>query len=369
MLAAEELSKMYDDVINMNYGNPDLITDDIIISEALKDAREGHTKYTESRGDPALREEISKFYKEEHDINVADGEIIVTTGGNVAMFMALEAITDEGDEVIVHTPSYTTYIQQIELARGVPVMLPTYEEKNFEVDPEALVGLITPRTKSIIINTPTNPTGACFSKETLMGIAKAAIEHDLIVIADDIYSLYSFEQPFFPIAALPGMKDRTIIINSFSKDYVMAGWRVGSIIAPENIVTTLRLINENLVAIAPSVSQRAAIHALQSRGRIQAKYREEYKNRVLYAAERVNNMKNISAMPPKGTFYLFANIKKTGLTSEQAASLILKEAHVCVLPGNAFGDGGEGYVRFSCVHEMKKLKEAFDRIAAMAIFQ
>jgi aspartate/methionine/tyrosine aminotransferase len=237
------------------------------------------------------------------------------------------------------------------------------------VNPEALRKLITPRTKALIVNTPTNPTGVCFSQETLLGIAQIAKEHDLIVIADDIYRLYSFDRPFVPIMSLEGMRERTITINSFSKDYTMTGWRIGNIIAPAYLIGVVQQINENVVFTAPSISQRGALYALRNREAIQPRYYEEYKKRLFYAAGRINGMKNISVLPPKGTFYLFANIKKTGLPSAEVSERILQEAHVNTLPGDAFGDAGEGYIRFACTCGIEKLKEAFDRIAGMALFQ
>lgn len=369
MGAADELAKLFDDVIDLSLGDPDLITDERVIDGAFEDAKKGHTKYTAFRGDPELREAISKDYRKEYGLAVEDSEIMVTASGCAAMHLALEAILDEGDEVIFHTPCFTPYIQQIELTRGRPVPLATYEEENFEVNRDALQKLITPRTKALIVNTPTNPTGVCFSRETLEGIAKIAKEHDLLVIADDIYRLYSFDRPFTPIMSLEGMRERVITINSFSKDYTMTGWRIGYIIAPAYLIRTIQQINENVVFTAPSISQRAALHALRNREAIQPQYYEEYKKRLFYAAGRLKNMNNISALPPKGTFYLFANIKATGLSSAEVAGRILQEAHVNTIQGDAFGDAGEGYIRFACTCAMETLKEAFDRIEKMQLFQ
>ncbi len=363
MGASDEMSKLFDDVIDLSLGDPDLITHDIIIEKAFADAKAGHTKYTDFRGDPELREEIARFYKDEYDMEVADEEIFISTSATQGMYLALEAILDDGDEVILQAPFFTPYPQQVELARGVPVELPTYEEEDFQISVERLESLITPRTKALVINSPSNPTGNCLSEETLKDIAEVVKRHDLLVIADDIYTAFSYQRSFVPFASLPGMRERTIILNSFSKNFTMTGWRVGNIIAPDYIIKVIQQINENVVFTAPSISQRAAIYALRHRDEVQPEMVEEYRKRIFYAAERVNGIPWMSVIyPPKGSFYLFVNIKKTGLTCEEAADRILKEAHVLTLPGNAFGACGEGYIRLACTCGVETLAEAFDRI-------
>lgn len=360
---SDVLAKAFDDVIDLSLGDPDLITHPLIIEKAFEDAKAGHTKYTDFQGDPELREEISKFYKEEYDMDVADEEIYICASACLGMYLALEAILDDGDEVIMQAPYFTPYAQQIELARGIPVELPTYEEEDFQINMERLESLITERTKAILINSPSNPTGNCLTVETMEKIAKIAEKYDLIVIADDIYTAFSYQSPFVPFASLPGMRERTIILNSFSKNFTMTGWRIGNIIAPDYMIKIIQQINENMVFTAPSISQRAAIYALRHRAEVQPEMIAEYRKRIFYAAERITGIPKISVInPPKGSFYLFINIKETGLSSVEAADMILREAHVNVLPGNAFGECGEGYVRIACTVGVDKLKEAFDRI-------
>lgn len=360
---SDEMAKAFDDVINLSLGDPDLITDSRIIDAAFEDARKGHTKYTDFRGDPELREAIADFYKEEYNMEIADEEIFVCASACLGMYLTLEAILDDGDEVIMQAPYFTPYKQQIELARGIPVELPTYEEEDFQINVDRLESLITERTKALIINSPSNPTGNCLSTETMKCIAGLAEKYDLVIISDDIYTAFSYQNPFVPFASLPDMRKRTIVLNSFSKNFTMTGWRVGNIIAPAEIISVIQQINENVVFTAPSVSQRAALFALRNRHAVQPPMVEEYRRRIYYAAERINSIPWMSVLyPPKGSFYLFINIKKTGLTSEEAAELILKEAHVLVLPGNAFGQCGEGYVRIACTVSIEKLGEAFDRI-------
>ena len=360
---SDVLAKSFDDVIDLSLGDPDLTTDFRIIDAAFADAKAGHTKYTDFRGDPELRQAIIDFYKEEYDMDIADPEVFVAASGCLAMYLVLEAIVDDGDEVILQAPFFTPYPQQVELARGIPVELPTYEEEDFQINVERLESLITERTKALVINSPSNPTGNCLTVETMEKIAQIAEKYDLIVISDDIYTAFSYQNPFVPFASLPGMKERTIIINSFSKNFTMTGWRVGNIIAPDYIIKIVQQINENVVFTAPSMSQRAAIYALHHRDEVQPPMIEEYRKRMFYAAERINAIPKISVIyPPKGSFYLFINIKGMGMSSVDAADTILKEAHVLTLPGNAFGECGEGYVRIACTVGIDTLKEAFDRI-------
>ena len=367
---SDVMAKSFNDVINLSLGDPELITHDYIIDNAFADAKRGHTKYTDFRGDPELRQEIINYYKEEYNMDVKDEEIFVCASACLGMYLALEAIIDDGDEVILQAPYFTPYPQQVELARGIPVELPTYEEEDFQINIERLESLITERTKALVINSPSNPTGNCLTVETMEKIAEIAVKYDLVVIADDIYTSFSYQNPFVPFASLPGMQERTIILNSFSKNFTMTGWRVGNIIAPDYIIQVIQQINENVVFTAPSISQRAGIYALRNRKEIQPPMIEEYRKRMFYAAERINQIPKLSVIyPPKGSFYLFMNIKETGLTSVEAADLILKEAHVLMLPGDAFGKCGEGYIRIACTVNVDTLKEAFDRIEKIALFK
>ena len=360
---SDVMAKSFDDVIDLSLGDPDLTTDIRIINAAFEDTKAGHTKYTDFRGDPELRQEICRFYKEEYNMDVADEEVFVAASGCLAMYLVLEAIVDDGDEVILQAPFFTPYPQQVELARGIPVELPTYEEEDFQINMERLESLITERTKALVINSPSNPTGNCLTVETMEKIAEIAEKYDLIVISDDIYTAFSYQNPFVPFASLPGMQERTIIINSFSKNFTMTGWRVGNIIAPDYIIKIVQQINENVVFTAPSMSQRAAIFALQHRDEVQPPMIEEYRKRMFYAAERINEIPKMSVIyPPKGSFYLFINIKEMGMSSVEAADFILQKAHVLMLPGDAFGKCGEGYVRIACTVNIDTLKEAFDRI-------
>lgn len=360
---SDVLAKSFDDVIDLSLGDPDMTTPKPIIDAAYEAMLDGHTKYTDFRGDPELRSEITKFYEEDYGLTIEDSEIFVAASGCLAMYLVLEAIIDDGDEVLIQSPCFTPYTQQVELARGIPIELPTYEDEDFQINTERMEELVTDKTKALIINSPNNPTGSCLSLETMEKIAEIAEKHDLIVITDEIYTAFSFERPFSPFMAVPKMRDRTITINSFSKNFVMTGWRIGNIIAPAHIIGVIQQINENLVFTAPSMSQRAAIYALQHRQELQTPIIKEFRDRMNYAAERINNIPGMSVIyPPKGSFYLFPNIKKTGLPSQEVSNLLLSKAHVLTLPGDAFGACGEGHIRICCTVSMEKLKEAFDRI-------
>ena len=358
----------YKDLINFTIGDPDFHTDQRIIEAAFADAKKGHTHYTSYSGDAELIAEIGKFYQEEYGYTVGKDETLIVAGGSQGLYLALAAILDQGDEVIYHEPCYMPYPIDIEMAGGKPVVLPTYEEENFQIDPRRLEALITDRTKALIINTPGNPTGVCFTRETFEEIARIAKKYDLIILADDIYTLYSYAEPFLPITTLEGMRERTVTISSFSKDFAMPGWRVGYTLAPDYITSTMRYIMLCNTFCASSVSQRAALHALRMRKEIQPALVEEFKKRTFYAYERITKMPNMSILPPQGAIYQFINISQTGLKSVEVHQKILDEAHVLVLPGLAFGACGDNHIRIALTMKVEIMKEAFDRIAKMRLF-
>ncbi len=364
---SDSLLDKFDDAINFSLGDPDFTTPEPIIHLAMKDAIEGHTHYTDSFGDPELRDEIMKYYKDEFGLDARREEIMVTTSGGHAMWLVLEAILDDGDEVIIPDPYYTPYPQQVELTRGKPVFLPTYEEEMFEINVDRLEKLITNRTKAIIVNTPNNPTGTCYKRKTMEDIARIAKKHDLIVIADDIYTEFSFEEPFIPMATIDGMRERTITVSSFSKNFAMTGWRIGYILAPDFIIKTVKDINENNVYTAPSISQRAALHALRMRKEICPSIVNEIRDRMMYAYDRISKIPKLFCLPPRGSIYLFVNIKDTGLNSTEFCEVLLKEAHIVALPGIAFGSCGEGYIRLALTIGISEMKEAFDRIEKLSV--
>lgn len=370
MGASDVVAASMDDCINLSLGDPDMTTDERIMNPAFEDARNGFTGYANFRGDPELRAEICKFYKEEYNMKIRDEEVIVTASGSLAMYLIMATILDPGDEVILQGPYFSPYPQQVELNGGVAVELPTYEEEDFQVVPERLESLINDRTKAIVLNTPNNPTGNCLTPETMAEIAKIAKKYDLLIIADDIYTMFSYQHPFVPFASLPDMFERTLTINSFSKNFMMCGWRLGNIVGSETLIDQLLQVSQNVVFTTPTISQRAGIYALRGRKEICPPIVEEIKERMYYVAERVNSLKNMHVLyPPKGSFYIWINIKDTGLSSVECADLILKEAHVLMLPGIAFGNCGEGFLRVACTVPVETFEEAFNRIEKMEMFR
>ncbi len=367
MAEVTEMAARYGDVINLSIGDPDIPTPRGIIQQVYEDALAGHTKYTDPRGYPELRQAIRDFYREEYGDQVEDQEVFVTASGVVGMYLAMQVLLDPGDEVIIPDPYFTCYADQVQAAGGVPVFLPTREEEGFAIDLERLESLVTPRTKAVLINTPNNPTGACLSRKQLEQLAEFCMGHDLYVVADDIYTNFTYGEPFFPIRALPGMGERTITVNSFSKNFIMTGFRVGNIIAPAEVVRALKQMNEYVVYSAPALSQRGALWALRERARLEPPILQQFRERMEYAAKRINQVGWMTVPVPQGSIYLFPSIRRTGMTSAQVTRRILEEAHVLVLPGDTFGACGEGYLRIACTVENSVMGEAMDRIAGMRI--
>lgn len=367
MAEVTEMAARYGDVINLSIGDPDIPTPRGIIQQVYEDALAGHTKYTDPRGYPELRQAIRDFYREEYGDQVEDQEVFVTASGVVGMYLAMQVLLDPGDEVIIPDPYFTCYADQVQAAGGVPVFLPTREEEGFAIDLERLESLVTPRTKAVLINTPNNPTGACLSRKQLEQLAEFCMGHDLYVVADDIYTNFTYGEPFFPIRALPGMGERTITVNSFSKNFIMTGFRVGNIIAPAPVVRALKQMNEYVVYSAPALSQRGALWALRERAKLEPPILQQFRERMEYAAKRINQVGWMTVPVPQGSIYLFPSIRRTGMTSAQVTRRILEEAHVLVLPGDTFGACGEGYLRIACTVENSVMGEAMDRIAGMRI--
>ncbi|WP_407536048.1 aminotransferase class I/II-fold pyridoxal phosphate-dependent enzyme [Cetobacterium somerae] len=314
-----------DKIINLGIGDLDIHTDKIIINSAFQDALNGHTHYTDPLGDLELREEIIKYHKTEfNNYNVNLDEVIVLSGACHGMYLALQATLNEGDEVIVIAPFFPVYVDQIKEAKGNPVIVHTTIENNYQIIKEDLEKAITNKTKGIIINTPSNPTGVCYSLESLEIVSELAQKHDLLVYADDIYDFYDYSNSFIPIYTLAGMKERTISVCSFSKNFAMTGWRVGYNIAPKAIVDTIRKINEVIVYSASAISQRAALAALKNRKHVKNSVVPLYKERVEYSLNRINNISGLKAFAPQGGIYIFIDISETNLNSIQYSDYLLK---------------------------------------------
>ncbi len=362
MLEASKILEKYDNVINFSIGDPDLPTPDIVLKETSKDLFNGYTHYTHPLGMIELRQEIQKEFFEEFNTKVEIPEIIVTTSASHGLFLACSALIDPGDECIVFDPYFTSYAQVIFHCGGKLISVPTFEEEKFAVNEERLRKAITNKTKIIIVNTPCNPTGACFDEKTLKMIASVAIENDLIVIADDIYTIYTYQQPFQTMLTIKEMKDRLVVLRSLSKDYCMSGFRIGYAIAPIDIIDAMNRVNESCIYSAPSISQRAALHALRHRHEFQTQIRNTFYERAKYVYERIKKIPYLSVLEPSGSIYLFINIKKTKLTSKEFCDTFLKRYQLLFLAGSIFGKYGEGYVRMALIVPIPILKEAFDRL-------
>ena len=359
-LDTEALSR-YNDVIDLSIGDTDFVTDDAIIDAAFRDARLGHTHYGDPHGDPELISAIARAWEEDFGQKLSEDHILITASSCLGMALVMLALLDPGDEVIVFSPYFPMY-RQIELAGGVCVDVPTYEAEGYAISEARLRAAITPKTKAIIFNNPTNPTGMAYGRDTLELLAKIAQEYDLLIAADEIYTTYLYEGDYVPLRTLPGMAARTITLNSFSKNYMMTGWRVGAILAEPELLAAMHTINGSLVYSAPSISQRAAIEALKLRGSIREKYISAYRDRIFYSADRLEKIPYLTLVRPKGTFYLFPGIEKTGLGAAEFCNTLLERAHVLVSPGTPFGITGAGHFRIACTVGVGQLKEAYDRM-------
>ena len=362
MLETNALAKSYNDVINLSIGDPDLNTDKEIIDACYKDLLNGHTHYSNPLGYEDLRKAIIDDYYNEYNIKFNLDEIIITTSATHAMFLVLKALLDKDDEVIIFDPYFSSYSQQIDLNNGKIVTVKTYEENDYQLVKEDIEEKITSKTKAIIINNPANPTGVHYNQESYNILKEIVLKHDLLIIADDIYTILTYEDKFIPINTIKELKNRIITVRSFSKDYCMTGFRIGYILAPSEIINVLNIINEGVVYSPPSVSQRAALYAIQNKKQIQEKIINTFKERINYAYEEINKINFLSCKKPKGSIYLFVNIKKTNMTSNEFCKWFLEKYHILVLPGNIFGKGGEGYIRIALTVGIDKLKEAFERI-------
>ncbi len=351
-----------DDVISLGIGEPDFTTPKPILEAGIKAIRNGETHYTSNAGIYELREAISDLLEEKYQVcyDPAD-EVVVTVGVSEALYLALTAVINPGEEIIIPTPCFVSYQAEVILAGGVPIEVPGSLENNFQPDPGLIEAAITPQTKAIFIGFPNNPTGAVATRENLLKISQIAEEHDLLVISDEIYDslVYGVEHVCF--AALPGMKERTITLGGFSKSYAMTGWRVGYATAPAEILDGLVRIHQYTVMSAPSMSQLAALAALQHGADYAEEMRVKYDRRRQLIVSRLNDI-GLETFMPQGAFYAFPKITCTGLDDDQFAQKLLKEEKVAVVPGSAFGAGGAGFVRCSYATRYEKIEEALDRI-------
>ena len=350
------------DAISLGVGEPDFDTPWHIREEGIYSLEKGRTFYTSNAGLKELKIEICNYLKRKFEIEYSyEDEVLVTVGGSEAIDIALRAVVNPKDEVIIPQPSYVSYLPCAVLADAVPVIVKLKEEDEFRLTKQQLLDSITEKTKVVILPFPNNPTGAVMRKKDLEEIAQVIIEKDLLVISDEIYSELSYGERHVSISSLPGMKERTILINGFSKSYAMTGWRLGYATGPAEIIKQMLKIHQFAIMCAPTTSQYAAVSALQNGDKDVEQMREAYNQRRRYLVHALREM-GMECFEPFGAFYVFPSIKKFGMTSEEFASRLLQEEKVAVVPGTAFGDCGEGFLRISYAYSLEDLKKALERL-------
>ena len=350
------------DTISLGVGEPDFDTPWHIRDEGIYSLEKGKTFYTSNLGLIELREEINNYLKRRFDVCYdTKSEIIITVGGSEAIDIGLRAMLDPGDEVLIPQPSYVSYEPCTILAGGVPVIIELKNENEFRLTKEELLDAITDKTKVLILPFPNNPTGAIMERKDLEDIAKICIEKDIFVMSDEIYSELTYGKDHVSIASLPGMKERTILINGFSKSYAMTGWRLGYACGPKTIIEQMTKIHQFAIMCAPTTSQYAAVEAIKNGDEDVAKMRESYNQRRNFLMNAFKEM-GLPCFEPFGAFYVFPCIKEFNMTSEEFAFALLDAENLAVVPGTAFGDCGEGFLRISYAYSIEKLKIAMGRM-------
>ncbi len=349
-------------VISLGVGEPDFVTPWTVRESAIFSLERGHTSYTSNLGMPSLRRAVCDYLRSDYDLDYChENQCLITVGVSEALDLAVRAVLSPGDEAIYAAPCYVSYPAEIQMTGGIPVPLPTYRKDNFAVDPEELRKLITPKTKLLMLNFPCNPTGAVMGRKALEEVARIAIENDLVVITDEIYSELNYGDPHVSIATLPGMAERTIFLHGFSKAFAMTGFRIGYACGPVEIIDAMMKIHQYAMLCASITAQEAALEALR-RGRSEMeRMRESYRERRDFIVKGFNNM-GLDCIMPNGAFYAFPSVQSTGMSSREFATKLLKQQEVAVVPGTAFGDCGEGFVRCSYATSLAKIEEAIKRI-------
>ncbi|MCR5649576.1 MAG: aminotransferase class I/II-fold pyridoxal phosphate-dependent enzyme [Lachnospiraceae bacterium] len=350
------------DAISLGVGEPDFDTPWHIRDEGIYSLEKGRTFYTSNSGLLELRRQISNYINRQTSVTYdPKEEVLITVGGSEAIDMGLRALINPGDEVIIPQPSYVSYEPCAVLAGGKPVILELEEKDEFRLTPEKLLGAISDRTKVLILPFPNNPTGAIMEREDLLKLVPIIKEHDIYVLSDEIYSELTYKGSHVTIASLPDMRERTILINGFSKSFAMTGWRLGYACGPENIISQMTKLHQYCIMCAPTTSQYAAIEALKHGERDVEEMRNAYNERRRFLMHEFKRM-GLDCFEPYGAFYVFPSIKRFNMTSDEFALRLLEEEKVAVVPGTAFGDCGEGFLRISYAYSIENLKEALSRI-------
>jgi aspartate/methionine/tyrosine aminotransferase len=352
------------DVINLSVGEPDFTPPRHVLEAGWKAALEGKTHYAPTNGIPELREALAQKAYDDYGLTYdSNSEILVTAGGTEAIFLALMGLVNPGDEVLIPDPGFVCYKPCVLLAGGVPVSIPLLEENDFKPSIDDVMSLITKKSRVMILNYPNNPTGAVLSYGDVAALAKIAVERDLIVISDEVYEKIVYEDAeHFCLATFPGMQERTLVINSFSKTYAMTGLRIGYIYGPKELISPLWLVHQYLITCINSLSQYAALAALEGPQNFVKDMIREFDRRRVLVNKRLNEIEGFKCKLPKGAFYIFPSIKDFNMSSEELTDFLVREAYVTTVPGSAFGDQGEGFIRISYAAAYEQLEEALSRI-------
>lgn len=356
-----DVASTMDNVISLGVGEPDFDTPWHIREEGIYSLEKGRTFYTSNAGLLPLRQEVAAYLKRRFSLDYNPDEVIVTVGGSEAIDIGFRTMLDPGDEVIIPEPCFVSYVPCVRMAGGVPVRLPLEEKDQFKLTKEKLLSAITEKTKMVVLPFPNNPTGAIMTREELQIVADVIKEKDLFVMSDEIYSELSYQGNHVSIAAIPGMRERTVVINGFSKSYAMTGWRLGYAVGPKEIIRQMVKVHQYVIMSAPTTSQYAAIEALRNGDGDVARMRESYDERRRFLVKELREM-GIPCFEPMGAFYVFPNISRFGMSSEEFAKKLLENQRVAVVPGAAFGACGEGFLRISYAYSIEDLKKALIKI-------
>ncbi len=352
------------DVISLGIGEPDFVTPAHILEAGIRSLQRGETKYTSNSGTIELRQAVAQTLERRYGIRYdAEAEVLATVGVSEGLYLAATAFINPGDEVIVPQPCFVAYTAEVILAGGVPVPIATKVEDNFQVTAAQVEAVITPRTRALLIGYPNNPTGAVMSRDLLLGVCEVARRHDLLVISDELYDRLVYGVEHVCVPTLPGMWERTILLGGFSKNYAMTGWRIGYVAAPPDLLAAMRKIHQYTIMSAPTTAQAAALVALTSSDECVEEMRSEYDRRRRLLVDGLNRL-GLPCFEPQGAFYTFPSVAQTGMTDEEFAEALLREEQVAVVPGNAFGAGGEGYVRACYATAYEKIEIALERIGS-----
>ena len=362
LAAAQRLEAEGLDIVHLEIGEPDFDTPDNIIQSGKKALGKGYTHYNPSQGYSDLREQIAQVVSDTRGISVKGDNVVVTPGGKPIMFFVMLALINPGDEVLYPNPGFPIYESMINFVGGVPVPMRLHESKEFSIDVNEISNQITEKTRLMIINSPNNPCGSVISEHDMITLAELAIENDIVVLSDEIYIRFLYEGCHVSIASFPGMKDRTIILDGFSKSYAMTGWRIGYGIMPDELVEPISRLVTNSVSCTASFTQMAALEALTGSQDGSYNMVEAFKSRRDVIVEGLNSISGIRCLKPRGAFYVFPNIQDTGMNSKDFAGRLLSEGGVAALAGEAFGEYGKGYLRFSFANSMDNIERAIGRI-------